>query len=573
MRARPSFFALLGMLGVHSALVAFLTWPLARHLDTHLPATSGACEFDPLYMGWTLAHQSRALLTAPATLSDGGIYQPAADSWLYGETSSGALPLFLPVFLVSGNPTLALNAVFLAGVVLTAVALQAVVLDWTGSWLAGLVAAWTFLTTRWVLWEHLPCAPSHAMLPALPLIVALASRRVLGVRAWLGLLLLVILQCLTNLVYVAPVVLATLAVLAVVRLARAPRSGAALGAVTAAAVLALAPLYTAHRSVWLANPSLAEQTVWPLSGPLEPALPREFLDYGPMAIAAPAMLLILFGLAMEGASMLRGAQSSGTTGRGRAWLHALLWTASGVVVAVLLAFGAGGRWLLTMAWLEPSLAQTLRFPLRLSTASLCGLCLLAGLSFAELERLAEHLPGLERRMVSARALIGAAVLAATYASYSRADGVRSGLSSSYPLAVAPRPSPALVDQLRGSGGPLLELPVPPAVRGRPPGTWPTPHARAMYRAIFHRRRLVNGYSGYWPSGFVERMALAARLPEPAALAELRSETGLELVLVHLDDLDERTRQLWLDVAREHRADLFLVWREGSDLLFRADDRR
>lgn len=271
MRARPSFFALLGMLGVHSALVAFLTWPLVRQLNTHLPATSGACEFDPLYMGWTLAHQSRALLTAPATLSDGGIYQPTANSWLYGETSSGALPLFLPVFLVSGNPTLALNAVFLAGVALTAVALQAVVLDWTGSWLAGLVAAWTFLTTRWVLWEHLPCAPSHAMLPALPLIIALASRRVLGVRAWLGLLLLVILQCLTNLVYVAPVVLATLTVLAVVRLARAPRSGAALGAVIAAAVLALAPLYVAHCSVWLANPRLAEQTVWPLSGPLEPA--------------------------------------------------------------------------------------------------------------------------------------------------------------------------------------------------------------------------------------------------------------------------------------------------------------
>ena len=99
-------------------------------------------------------------------------------------------------------------------------------------------------------------------------------------------------------------------------------------------------------------------------------------------------------------------------------------------------------------------------------------------------------------------------------------------SSRHPLSVA---------VLRRPGGPLLDLPA-----SGPGGSPPHSQTRAMYRSIFHWRRLVNGYDSYWPTAFAERMALALRLPEAEALTALRRETGLELLLVHAPDLGGAT---------------------------------
>jgi hypothetical protein len=118
------------------------------------------------------------------------------------------------------------------------------------------------------------------------------------------------------------------------------------------------------------------------------------------------------------------------------------------------------------------------------------------------------------------------------------------------------------------------------------------HARAMYRSIFHGRRLVNGYNSYFPAGFRERMALAKRLPDPEALAALRRETGLDWILVHVADIGRYERELceivhrarraercgerigaseraaWLALAESGgRDDLRLIARDGDDQLF------
>jgi hypothetical protein len=117
--------------------------------------------------------------------------------------------------------------------------------------------------------------------------------------------------------------------------------------------------------------------------------------------------------------------------------------------------------------------------------------------------------------------------------------------------------------LEAPGGPLLELPIGADVRAE---------AGAMYRSIFHRGALVNGYSGYWPAGFPARKALATLLPAPAALAELHVATGLELILVHFRALDLRRRAPWLAIARGEttRHDLRLIARSADDLLFRVE---
>ncbi|HXJ35588.1 MAG TPA: hypothetical protein VMS22_16270 [Candidatus Eisenbacteria bacterium] len=112
----------------YGAVVAWLTWPLASSLATHLPDTWIACHFDSLLAARALAWQSHALATAPATLLDANIYHPAHHALLYSAASFGALPYFAPVFALSDNPTLAINAT--------------------------LLGASSFLAVRWVLWEY-----------------------------------------------------------------------------------------------------------------------------------------------------------------------------------------------------------------------------------------------------------------------------------------------------------------------------------------------------------------------------------------------------------------------------------
>jgi 4-amino-4-deoxy-L-arabinose transferase-like glycosyltransferase len=89
------------LLVLYATLVAWLTWPLAAHLTSHLPNTQPACNFDTLHMAWALAWQSRALVSAPTTLPDANIYHPTPHALYYGETGFGALPYFLPVFLAT----------------------------------------------------------------------------------------------------------------------------------------------------------------------------------------------------------------------------------------------------------------------------------------------------------------------------------------------------------------------------------------------------------------------------------------------------------------------------------------
>ena len=124
----------------------------------------------------------------------------------------------------------------------------------------------------------------------------------------------------------------------------------------------------------------------------------------------------------------------------------------------------------------------------------------------------------------------------------RAPGAlgREPLPHEYPLLTPPAARDPIVQALRASHGPVLEIPVDMTEWGPLPGR----HARAMYRAIFHRRPLLNGYGGYWPNGFIERMELASRLPDPAALAELRRQTGLATVVVNTGSLSPEARFAW-----------------------------
>src|SRR5262249_36511622 len=116
-------------LALYTLLAVAITWPLALHATSHVTRANIAALGDPWVVGWALAYETRALIGR----AHGGIYHPAPWSLYYGEAAFGGLPLFVGPYLVTGNPILGINVVFLGGVVLTAWSLHAVVVRWTRS--------------------------------------------------------------------------------------------------------------------------------------------------------------------------------------------------------------------------------------------------------------------------------------------------------------------------------------------------------------------------------------------------------------------------------------------------------
>src|SRR5262249_53783288 len=165
----------LALLAGYVGLVVWLTWPLGASIRSAMPLARMSCMFDMYYSAWALGHESHALVRG-TTFADGGIYHPAAHTLFYGPAALGALPLFAPVYLATGNPGLAVNLTFVLGLALTGVAVHWVVWRWTGSDLAGIVGATTVVLSQWLIWGFVPTAPHWAPLYGLPLIAFVAAR-------------------------------------------------------------------------------------------------------------------------------------------------------------------------------------------------------------------------------------------------------------------------------------------------------------------------------------------------------------------------------------------------------------
>ena len=564
-----------GPLALHATFVIWLTWPLASRMSTHLPETSDGSWSDPLQIAWVLAYQTHRLFTAPWAIAEANIYHPTPHALFYGEAAYGALPYFLPAFLLTGNPALALNLTFLGSIVLTAWALHFVVHRWTGSHVGGAFAGWVFLTTPWVLWVWLPVAANYAVLVYLPLLMLACATPSRRFRDALRLLPFVVLQGLTS-VYMAAAVLLPLGVLGVARSLRhaTRRAGAYLLGIVACAAMLLAVAYAGHLLMRADNPSLASQTFWPDAGTRLTALPwGMFSQMDPTGVPSATFVVIAAGALSAVTRALSAAERT-------AWRHATFWA----LIGILISFTPVVRWYDTTIRLPgtqlPGLGlfhQALREPFRLGIVGLLGLAILAGLALAELSgRIASLL-----RTPAERA-IGGIVLAlvpmtACYIQYSTGAGMPRSpygglrpLPAQYPLQAAIAPASPVLDVLRRPGGPLLELPAPVGAGELPAAT----QAHALYRSIFHWRPVLNGYDSYWPAAFPTRMALAARLPDPEALAALRRDTGLAAVLVHTAELAGDRRAAWIALAADGaRADFQLLARDGDDLLFgvAADD--
>src|SRR5262245_61187247 len=104
--------------------------------------SSATYEGDARLVAWALAWDNHAVASG-LPLFDANIFHPAASALAYGEHFFGISVFSLPVFLLSHNPVLAYNVVWLLSYLLSGAAVHVLTWRLTRDHLAALVSGLT----------------------------------------------------------------------------------------------------------------------------------------------------------------------------------------------------------------------------------------------------------------------------------------------------------------------------------------------------------------------------------------------------------------------------------------------
>jgi hypothetical protein len=483
------------------ALAVIWTWPLTAHLATRIPHDPG----DPILNIWILWWNAHAIPFTARWWSP-PILVPLPGALALSEHLAGLGPITTPIQLAGGSALLAYNVALLASYALSGWFTYLLVHRLTGSPLASFCSglAFAFAPYRAGQLAHIQVLTSQwmpAMLLALHGYLSDGRRRwlVAFATAWL-------VQALSNGYYLLffPVLL-VLWMAWFVDWRGAPRRGIAIGIAWLIASLPLIPVLVAYRNVQetlgLARTADEIGRFSATAGSFLHAAPllafwraqevstqEDYLFPGITAIA-----LVLAGL-----TALAVRRDSQRVNRS----SALIFYALATVVLWTLTLGPGepgtAAWLRPYRWLSilPGYAG-LRAPARF--AMLASLCLSVGAGLA----LARLRPASRRTWL---------VLCAAAAAGITIDGWLRPM----PLA-APPPRVMLAG---ADSAPVIEVPPDDA----------RVSVAAMYRAMFHRRPLVNGYTGYVAPHYTI-LSMALRRGDASPLLELARDRGL-LVIVN-----------------------------------------
>ena len=102
---RPDFAAVLGF----AALALTLTFPLILHLTDHVASDVR----DPMYCLWLLSWDVDTAVGNPAGIADANIFYPHRGALFYGDALPALALMAAPVLLLTRNPVLAYNFLFL----------------------------------------------------------------------------------------------------------------------------------------------------------------------------------------------------------------------------------------------------------------------------------------------------------------------------------------------------------------------------------------------------------------------------------------------------------------------------
>jgi hypothetical protein len=535
-------------LAVFTTTTAYLTWPLASGLADHLVAETPLLLADVLALVWMQTWTTRALVSAPLALFDANAFHPTPRSLAGCEHLLGNTPVFAPVWLASGNPVLGFNAVTFASFVLGGVFMYALVKRWTGSAVAGYVAGLAF---AFAPWRFELGRPRSLPVQYLPLIVlglertaATASLRAALVTA--GVLTLQIL-CSYYVGYVAAAAVGGW--LVAEALVGGVRGRGAAWRSLGVAVLSPLAIVVPVTLPYIVRERSGELVYAPPPG--ADALARELVGFVSVTRAYVGWGALVFGV---GAFLALWRPWSGDRARGVRVSGLALVALAGYVLARGRA-GLGVPALAPFGWLAavvPGLAH-FRAPVLFGALAGFSLSALAGLGVAR---------GLAAvRGAGGGAIVRGALGVAAIAAVLWPASLRSGLHA-WPVATG-RDLPPAYRWLaaHGDGGPLLEVPIGPALG--------LAHryaaARAMYFSTYHWLPLLNGHTGYPPPSYAVVEELGARLPATDALRELVDCAGLRWVLAH--GLPPATAALWQAQGGLRLRETFPPVVEGSSRLY------
>lgn len=539
--------------GVYAAAAVVLTWPLARHLTDHLVAHSNpAGTSDSPLNAWILTWALHALTHFPRRLFQGNIFYPAPDALAFSDTLLGNQLLFAPVYAATRNPVLGYNLTLLGAFVLNGLSLALLARSITGQVLPALVAGfvYAFVPVRFPHLFHLQLLSAWwAPLAFLALDAWLREPRTFRM---VGAVLAVWCQFLSS-AYLG-IMLAML--LVPYALWRGWPDRNRLLTVRVLRDLALAGLFGAILFLPVTIPYLRSQAQWGHERGLEDQLrysaqPASFLaadetnrlygnltrsfrrQYAPWetALFIGLVPLGLAGLGLIPRRWVRTPERTDPTVLPRGYLLVAGLGALLSLGPILIWGDEPAQWplpyLALFLWIPGF--RGMRVPARFFLIALVPLAILAGVGTARL------LTWIRQR-TQGGGIVAAGVVAALLAGTTM-ESVHTPirLQRVQALHEAEPVSAWLADAARS--GAILEVPFSPSD--------PVPEALRMLRSTRHWAPMVNGYSGFRPGSYFELAALVNGQgfsdPVLAALEAL----GVRTLVVHLDELHEADRRMWL----------------------------
>lgn len=533
-----------GVAAIFLCCALALTWPLGAHLSTEIAGDLGDPVFNCWVLMWTGGQVLRALSGDLSALSDfwnGNIFYPERLTVAYSEHLAPQMLQMLPVYAVTGNIVLSYNLLFLSTFVLAGVGTYLLVRELTGSAVAGFVAglAFAFAPYRVAQIPHLQVLSAQWM----PFAFYFARRYFNGreLRYALGAIAATVVQALScgyYLFYFTPFIAVYGAWNFVKRRAAVTRRHAI---ILLAAAVAASVLLVVFLLPYLRVRAVAGIGTRPLSEVVE-------FSANVLAFGNAARNLSLFGGVLRAWPMAENEGFLGFTTLAVAIVGVIAWGLRrhlarltifsdiafflvSLLVAGLLALGpeirvgeeliGTGPYAWFYSWLPG--VDGLRVPARFIMVMAFFLSVLVGYGAATIAS------GRTLVRVALLPLIAAGILAEG-AAYPLQTSVKNGAPHYH---LTPRELPAR-SSLGAVYSAIRELPTGTVVAEFPYGD-PQHDIRAAYFAGFHRKPILNGYSGFFPASFNARFNAIAWDPQDhqAALKTLL-QAGVTHVVVHED---------------------------------------
>jgi len=498
----------IGLTTAFALVTALMTWPQVLVLKTH------AVEHQDVYFNlWRLRWIAHVIATSPADLFNGNIFYPETGVLAFSDAMLVEGVLAAPLFWLGVPAVLVHNLWLLGAIVASAVGSTLLARHLTGSTATSVVAG--------IVFGFAPYRFEHFMHMELQWTVWIpwafwALQRTIESASWrYGLLMgvFVALQMASS-VYYGVFLILLVGIVGTVQLVAVPRAqlmkiaGVLLlgGAVAVCASWLYSRPYTAA-STQVGFRSLDEvKTFSARPADYTVATPTNLL-YGeslgrPERRLSPGFLAVV--LALVALILLPPTPT----------LVAYL---IGLAVAFELSLGANGR-LYPLLYEHISAFRGLRAPARASVYCLFFLGILGAHAAAALTRTSS---------LRIRSVVSAVICAGMLFEYRVAP---------MHLVSYPNDPPPLSRVLaRLPAGIVAEFPMPK--RNAPPHHDP----RFAFMSTFHWMPLVNGYSGFYPRSYLNRLARVSGFPDAESVASLRRE-NVRYLIVHADGYPEGERQ-------------------------------